>query len=292
MCILARDENNSGYVSLKIIHRSIEYTLERGHKSKIQHLRSDYVFKLCYLLAENTPKLVTIERLTEGLSYDIQSYDACDVVQSALAAAAYLGLIVEFTELLSIHGIKNTKTHFGTSLRCAIMRDDSVIAALLLENDNSISTSDEFCQAARNGNLKILRMLFANRVEKLSSSIYSDIIASVALGGYLHIFDFMTQKSISDNKLANANDLAFTLGPDGKLRIPDITLYAAIQHGHQELIQTALNNGAETGFIRHRILHFSLEVAARLGNETIIRQLLSGSYSAQKGFRRVAISRA
>lgn len=197
--------------------------------------------------------------------------------QNALAAAICLGL-ASLAKTMIEDGVKDSKTYFGTSLLCAIKRDDLDLTILLLERGGSELSWEALEQAARNGNEPMLRLLLDPKYNSKGweSSDYLHAIEGAAAGGNWNTIDFLIQMAISDNKLEDKKRLKL----DNRLTMHSVynaVLLIAAFHDQKDIVQAALDCGADPhvgSTIRFDPRRSALLEATKNGFEGIVKLLL------------------
>jgi ankyrin repeat protein len=176
------------------------------------------------------------------------------------------------------NGVKDKHTYFGTSLLCAIKQDGLHLTLLLLADGGAVVTQTEIEQAARNGNEAILQLLLDPKYkDDVGPLDYLCALRAAAAGGQLDTIDFLIQRAITQNKLDDVKPLTIVVNGWKLTPVYDAVLLEAILYGQQEIVQAALDNGANP-HARPRMPRYkwcsALDAAALMGYEGIVRLLL------------------
>lgn len=171
---------------------------------------------------------------------------AQNILQNALAAATCLGLI-SLAKPMIANGTKDTQTYFGTTLICAVKRDEVDITVLLLERGGSKLSWEALQQAARNSNKVMLQLLLDSEYKDKgwTSSDYQYALEGAAAGGNWNLIELLIQRAISDNEL-EGNEPLMIRGYSGGFFVPayDVVLISAVLHGRQDIAWAALDHDA------------------------------------------------
>jgi hypothetical protein len=232
------------YQGTKLINQIVDYLIQKSCLSSLDRL--ECTRKICEL----TIKIAKRPLFCSVLFFDDYPSlfkDSATLYQIALVASIHCGFSA-FTKTLINEGITNTGTRFGTSLRCALERNDNeIIAQLLLKEINGLYKGDQIEIAARNGN-NLLVGLFLDLVRDTDSEPdhYLEAINGAAAGGQLDTIRFLERRARSHKRLLEKKNPSICwAGKYFTKNIMDVVIIAATYHGRSEIVQLALKGGAD-----------------------------------------------
>lgn len=303
----------SGCLTAKHISQTVDYILEQMPEAR--HNRQEYIRSLCHRAVESFcstewrpfqynnksfGRLAT--QIVSGRELIFWNHHATseNILQNALPAATCLGL-TSLAKKMIANGAKDTASYFGTSLFCAVKRDDVELTALLLESGGSELTWQSLQQAARNGNEAMLQLLLDSKYKEngWKSTDFQYAIEGAAARGDWSLIEILIQRAISDGELEEKKPLMIK-GYNGGFFVPvyDVVLISAVFHGNQDVAQAALDHGASPAARPRPIrLHYYpvLVMATMNGYEEIVRLLLDRGLCESKFARfdlRLALGKA
>ena len=242
-----------------------------------EDLRREYLQTLCRGAASYSgPRLFTFRLLQPGSAARYSE----SKTNGLFAAAAYLGKTALIARLLVERDVlvSESTLYLGTALRCAIMQGHYDTTRTLLDAGANINGSIPFrdhalLAAASEGHRHIVELLLEPRYNcTTSGASYEKAIRRAARGGHLEIVLFMIQRG----KFDNLKKLVQTI------------LSKAAGYGQENVVQWALDNGAEVHDKIERLSNRSaLSRAALNGQESVVRLLLR---RAPYNFRHAALN--
>ena len=250
-----RDHGRVHFLS-EIIYNTTDYILQYSPNSGTP--KADYVRTLCSAVVQacTTTNVIQIVNSTYPSPQYPRSIDIeCSTEESALAAAAYLGLDPLLERLVN-DGVRDVRTYFGRPLMWAARRGNLEMTRLLLEKGFKIDIVEDLEEAARNGHDDILRLLLDRTPDG-----YEIAIRAAASGGHLDIISNLMRhdSQASAGKLWN--------------RI----LFIAARHGQEQVARMAIDEGANPDFMLHPVcpLITPLDAAAKGGHLGVVKLLLT-----------------
>jgi ankyrin repeat protein len=266
----------------EVIRDTVDYIIEERPQDRTQ--RIEYMRALCVAIAQNHPVLDIRNILNPGYKRGSVIRRQCSLFENALAATAYLGITPLFQALME-NGVQDALTYFGSPLNCAIRQGDLEMTRMLLEKGfvvtdrNTTPLGQALDSAARNGHGAIVQLLLQQKCEKdILDEHYRTAFSGAAAGGHLDIIHLLTQSAAHAGiQLNNMRFLILRSVTTPRHQLQDAILLVAAVHGHKEVVQAALDNGANPNTLAHPVLNCCtpLDAAVKYGHEEVVRLLLA-----------------